>query len=453
MRLFARLFLCATLIVCAALLFSGYVLITSSHESALSREVDRAKSQYQYEKFTLQSGLISSGGNVEDALFSNLSASSAVFAEDKTLLYTALPADMDFTILDEASDGAVAYKFSPVGGSVYITVCGKVAQSGATLFLLTAANIDEVVAQKELMTRDFMRVYFITIGVSMIGTLALSALMTKPINRMTKAAAEIARGRYSDRLPSSGGGEIGELSESFNLMAAAIEDKIRELSENARQKEDFVANFAHELKTPLTSVIGYADMLYQKAHPPEKVKEAAWYILSEGMRLEALSLKLMDLIVLGRQEFTLEEMNSDELLHSIEGSLKPILSEKKVFLEINASPENVMAEYDLLKTLLLNLIDNAIKAGADHIEIVGKTLGDRYGIIVADNGRGMPESELGKVTEAFYMVDKSRARKQRGFGLGLALAERIAGIHGTALEFISKESKGTAVRIDLPLRR
>jgi signal transduction histidine kinase len=273
--------------------------------------------------------------------------------------------------------------------------------------------------------------------------------MTRPIKRLGRAAAGIAGGNYRERLPISSGDEIGDLSKSFNLMADAVEDKINELAENARQKEDFVASFAHELKTPLTSVIGYADILYQKTLPPEQVKDAVWYILSEGLRLEALSLKLMDLIVLNRQDFTLEAMPSAELLHNAVGGLHPLLEEKKVSLHLKVSPAYIKVEYDLFKTLLLNLIDNSIKAGGSVIEVVGRKNGDRYGISVSDNGRGILASELDRITEAFYMVDKSRSRKQHGAGLGLALAARIAEIHGGSLHFESEEGTGTIVTLDL----
>jgi len=266
---------------------------------------------------------------------------------------------------------------------------------------------------------------------------------------MNKTANRIAQGHYNKRLPVSSGDEIGELSNSFNSMADAIESKIHELVTSAQQKEDFVANFAHELKTPLTSVIGYADMLYQKTPTPEQVKEAAWYILNEGLRLESLSLKLMDLIVLNRRNFTLQEMRSDELFFDITGGLKPLLEEKKVNLVLDVCPADIMVEYDLFTTLLLNLIDNAIKAGCNRIEVSGKQKDNIYSISITDNGRGMSASEITRITEAFYTVDKSRSRKQHGAGLGLALAARIAEVHGTSLVFNSSEGVGTTVSIDL----
>ncbi|MDR1130906.1 MAG: HAMP domain-containing histidine kinase [Oscillospiraceae bacterium] len=457
MRLFAKFFLWATLVISAALLFSGYLLITNPHENAVGRERDRALNQYQYDKFTIQAELITNAASLQNGIYggmlnrlaSDLSGSVAFFDGDKTLLYSDLPSQTDFAMLGDISDNTVADRIQTINEKSYVVVGGKLTQSGVTLYLLIATDISPVVAQKELMAQSFIKVYFITLAVSMSIILLLSALMTRPIKRLGRAAAEIAGGNYRERIPISSGDEIGDLSKSFNLMADAVEDKINALAANARQKEDFVASFAHELKTPLTAVIGYADLLYQKTLPPEQAKDAAGYILSEGLRLEALSLKLMDLIVLNRQDFTLEVLPSTALFQNVAGGLNPLLEEKKVSLHLKVSSAYIKVEYDLFKTLVLNLIDNAIKAGADDIEVIGKQSGNRYCVSVSDNGRGMPASELDRITEAFYRVDRSRSRKQHGAGLGLALASRLAGIHGGALHFESEEGTGTIVTFDL----
>ena len=455
MRLFAKFFLCTNLVISIALLLSGYLLINFSHESAINRELERAVTQFQFDKFTIQVRLISNAGSNEipHYVFSewsvDLSGLVAFFNDEKQLLYSNLPPQADFTILDIVTESNHAYQFRKLDDESYVMVSGRLTQSDTTLYLLVATDISAVVAQREHMAQNFANVYFITLLASMVVIFILSALMIRPIKRMNKAAAGIAQGNYSQRLPVVSGDEIGELSNSFNLMADAIEDKVHELVENARQKEDFVANFAHELKTPLTSVIGYADMLYQKNLTPEQAKDAAWYILSEGLRLEALSLKLMDLIVLNRQDFIMENICAEELLTNLAGSLKPILEEKDITLTINIQSAYIMVEFDLFKTLLLNLIDNAIKAGARAIEITGKHISGRYEMKIIDNGRGMPEAELTRITEAFYTVDKSRSRRQHGVGLGLALAARIAELHGSKLEFSSAEGVGTIVSFDL----
>jgi signal transduction histidine kinase len=456
MRLFAKYFLCATLVMSIALLFSGYLFITSSHESAVRREVERALEQYQYDKFMVQAHLIANEIKWQDEvsydLFNGLSADlsgyAAFFAEDQSLLYSALPSQVDFKMLDAIPDHAIVHQMQNINGNNYLLVCGKIAHGNITMYMLVATDISSVVTQKEQMKRSFITIYFITLGISMAFISLLSMLLTRSIDRMTKAANRIAHGHYHERLSVASSDEIGALSESFNKMTDAIEEKICELSEHARQKEDFAASFAHELKTPLTSVIGYADMLYQKNLDRQQVRDAAGYILSEGMRLEALSLKLMDLIVLNKQDFTLEEMHLDALLSNIANGLAPILTRQQVTLRLNAAPVYVKVDYDLIKTLLLNLIDNAIKAGCDTIEISGEPSGDVYRIRVSDNGRGIPEAELNRITEAFYTVDKSRSRRQHGVGLGLTLAARIAAIHGSSLAFDSREGVGTVVSID-----
>lgn len=207
-------------------------------------------------------------------------------------------------------------------------------------------------------------------------------------------------------------------------MTEAVHEKVQELSDNARQKEDFVANFAHELKTPLTSVIGYADRIYKKELPREEQKKAAWYIWNEGMRLEALSLKLMDLTILNHKDFCLQEVKTDLLFQELTADVEYLMDAKGVSLDCTVEPAYIEVEYDLFKTLFLNLLDNAVKAGAKHIRVIGivekMAEGTYFAMQVNDDGTGIPKQEIKRITEAFYMVDKSRSRKQHGAGIGLA---------------------------------
>jgi signal transduction histidine kinase len=159
----------------------------------------------------------------------------------------------------------------------------------------------------------------------------------------------------------------------------------------------------------------------------------------------------MDLIILNRQDFVLEEFPADELLHNIADTLKSLLSNENVRFELEVVRDYIKVDYDLFKTLLLNLIDNAVKAGSTEITLTGGIMRESYRISVLDNGCGIPSDEINRITEAFYMVDKSRSRKQHGAGLGLALASKIAEIHGSRLEFVSAPGKGTTVSLYLQL--
>jgi len=401
MKLFAKFFLSATFVISIALLISGYLLITISFDSAVGRETERALNQFQFDRFTVQSALLASGDSLEtfSRLSSELSGQTAFFSEDKQLLYSALPSQADFYFLDAVTTDNHLVQFQNIGGQAYILVCGKLSQNDITLYFLVANDISSVITQREQMSQSFREIYFFTLLVSVAVVLILSSILVRPIKKMNIVASKMAQGHYSERLLSKNtSDEIGELSVSFNLMAEAIEEKIYELSENARQKEDFVANFAHELKTPLTSVIGYADMIYQKNLSPEQIKDSAYYILNEGLRLEALSIKLMDLIVLNRQNFILEEINSVEFFSDVDSSLKPMLTDKNVSLFLDIQSDCIKVEYDLFKTLIFNLIDNSVKAGCTKIEISGVPQENRYIISVIDNGRGIPSSELSKIT-------------------------------------------------------
>ena len=220
--------------------------------------------------------------------------------------------------------------------------------------------------------------------------------------------------------------EITELSQSFNTMADYVEDYIEQLKLATQNRDNFIADFTHELKTPLTSVIGYADMLRSYEMEPEQRRECADLIYKEGSRLEALSLNLLNLIVLKKYG---------------------------VKLKLNVEKAEVNAEPSLLKTLLYNLIDNACKASESGkpVTLTGYVDSDRYRFCVTDSGCGIAEDDLAKITEPFYMVDKSRSRSMGGAGLGLSICNEIAKLHGSTLEIVSEVGKGTDISFTVSL--
>ncbi|MCQ2406577.1 MAG: HAMP domain-containing histidine kinase [Oscillospiraceae bacterium] len=236
---------------------------------------------------------------------------------------------------------------------------------------------------------------------------------------------------------------------SNRMKIADLERSAETLQHTAARREEFIASFAHELKTPLTAIIGYADMLRSKEMTPTTRFKAAGYIFSEGKRLEALSLKLMDIIVAGKQDFETRRFEVGYFIRSVSAVVIPSLSNEGMTLDMRWEPGEIEIEPDLCKTLIINLVDNARKASkrGDTIELFGKNEQGGYALYVRDHGRGMKKEDLERITEPFYMIDKSRSRAQNGAGLGLALCQRIAELHGTELEFDSEPGRGTAVRL------
>lgn len=462
MKLFAKIFLCSIATLSIFLSLFAYVLISSSLTNNMERETEQAKNQYTYIKYNIQSKLLMNKNRKqltnEEYDLSILDVSRytiegnqiALLSEDKKLISSNLPNDLSLDIVNLINKDSIISKVEDLNESKVIMIGGSFNHNNKMYYLVTATNISEILSQKRDMERNFDLIYFMAIFAGMIVMMILSTLITRPIKKLIRSTSKIANGYYNEHLDYSDNGELGELADSFNKMAEAIEEKILELEATAEKKEDFVTNFAHELKTPLTSVIGYADMIYQRDLPKDEIKNAARYILDEGLRLEALSFKLMDLTMLNKQNFILEELNSKEVFQNTIETINPIIKEKNININLNIQEEFIEIEFDLFKMLILNLLDNSIKADANILEITGDIISnDKYIVSVKDDGRGIPQNEINRITEAFYMVDKSRSRAQHGVGLGLSLCEKIARIHKSNLRIISEEGKGTTISLEV----
>lgn len=314
------------------------------------------------------------------------------------------------------------------------------------MYVETVADFTDLYANRQANYRVY-RAALVAVALAASGTLALiSARLTRPLGSVGTAARRIAGGELAERVPDPGGGdEVGLLARDFNRMADAVQEKVAQLEDANRRQQEFVANFTHELKTPLTSIIGYADMLRSYDLTAAERREAAEYIYREGRRLEGLSLHLLDLLVLERSAPELTPTDAQTLCAEVEQATRFLARKYGVAVQVRCQPARILVQPVLVKTLLYNLIDNACKASTTGQRVVlrGRPKEGRFELSVRDYGRGMPAGELARITEPFYMVDKSRARSQGGAGLGLALCKRIAALHGSPLAFASRPGEGT----------
>lgn len=462
MKLGIKIFCSVMLSFSVIFLAGGYMLLSFFYKNAMDREIQAAIEQYQYHKFVVQSELITKGetryNGVAEGIYDIRSIREAkngkiaIFSRDRKVIYSEFTKNTDFEILlSQVASDQIYYQFDTVENRTYVMVTGVISYDQAEFYLVTGTDVENTVELQRQIKNKFLWVYVTVVVAGLIVSLGLSLYFTRPIKTLAMAANRIADGNYGERIALSGQDEIGQLVADFNRMSTAVEEKVEELSEGAKRKEDFLANFAHELKTPLTSMIGYADRIYKKELPRAEQKQAAWYIWNEGMRLEALAQKLMDLTLLNHQKFMLEEIETEKLLEELINDVSYLTEEKSIDIDRNVESAYVRVEQDLFKTLFLNLVDNAIKANAKRITVNGTVAADIYILEITDDGAGIPKEEIKRITEAFYMVDKSRSRKQHGAGIGLALSQRIAEIHGSTLEFESDGGSGTTVRICLSL--
>lgn len=472
MRFFTKLFLWIVLILTVSLSAAQYYTVSRTFDNSIKRQIDESLKNHQTVKYAVQSNIISSG---EDA---NLTPQDIENVARKT--GSSLNVDIDIKETDQAVDTRdIQYVIEKNdSGESIVRVWSNFTAGDYTWIMTTKYDVSQVFNEVDDLQKTSKSIFIMVLVFGAVFSLVLAFGITRPIKKLNETSIKFANGDYDARLEPGTKDEIGELTANYNDMADSIKNKIYELELAITQREDFNASFAHELKTPMTSIIGYADMLYQKDMPTDQVHEAAGYILNEGLRLEALSFKLMELITLNKNDFILEETNLYELLEDVYKTSCKKAEDRGVELVVrnDAYDIYVRVENDLFKTLMLNLVDNAVKSGGDKVIIEAEKVSDsdenrekdrthenhmdhendevnevsgKLRISVRDNGRGIPENELNRITEAFYMVDKSRSRKEHGAGLGLALCDKIARLHGTELTFASTVGLGTKVSFEL----
>ena len=264
-----------------------------------------------------------------------------------------------------------------------------------------------------------------------------------PLEALKESAGQIADGNYEKRIPvTNQSDELGALAVRFNEMAEAVQCQMSELCEERDQQKLLLRAMAHEMRTPITAINGYAFALQSTRLTTDQQHEALLSLQEQSKRLAGLSDSL-NALIRAPLSAQLVEISPTQLKHQLEQTLYPVARQKHIELSFNWSDQSLQADGQLMQSLLCNLFDNAAKAGASHI-----TIGyDGKQLWVTDDGCGMENEEIKNVIRPFYQVDRSR--KKEGFGLGLALCERIAQIHGGTLNIESTLGKGTTITVKL----
>lgn len=362
----------------------------------------------------------------------------------------------------EPEEGAEEENFYQVTGRRKVSIVSKQTEDKERQFLSVEGYFPEPWQEYSLVCRlDIQKMYddwrqlkhtLFLIGGSLSFLLSICLLVLlnrlfKPLQQIASTSAEMAEGNFRGRLPIRGKDEISAMARSYNHMAVTIEEQMEALREAATQKQQLVDNFAHELRTPLTAIYGYAEYLQKAVLTEDDRLAATAYIMSESRRLSKLSHQLLDLAILRGEEIQRERIPVSRLFEAVRCTLERKAAERGITLLFQTETEELFGNQDLLESLLINLIDNGIKAcnhgGTVRIRAYEK---DKKAVLsIADNGRGMPPEEVSHVTEAFYRIDKARSRLEGGAGLGLAFCEQIVLLHQARLQIQSKQGKGTTV--------
>lgn len=293
----------------------------------------------------------------------------------------------------------------------------------------------------------------IGIGIAVFAGMAVSKRTLKPIATITRAAREMEVGDLSKRIPASEvHDELSELIDTFNHM-------LERLEQGFEHERAFVSDASHELRTPVTVIRGYVDMLKSwGASDPATLKECVEAISSEAENMQHLLENLLFLARadLRRQVVKLVPVDLEELLTEISRKAQLVTEKHTVVLKENA-PAIVEADEFMLKELLRVFLENAVKYTPEggRIELGSRRQGDRVTVFVADNGIGIDKADQARVFDRFFRVDKARCHAvgeggKSGTGLGLSIAREIARIHGFELKLESELGKGTKISFTMP---
>lgn len=334
-----------------------------------------------------------------------------------------------------------------------IAVCSAVTAKEGKMYLYTVYDIDEAYS-------DFRASLITAAAVGTAASLAVSLVIflliyaiLRPVSDMNKTLRLIADGDFSKRMTVRGGMEEREMAESVNALAQSVQDNVERLESIAEGRKHYVDSLAHEMKTPLTSILCFGDLLRIKRSVSDGERiEYAGIIVDEARRMKNLSSKLLELACADNMELEMEPVSVRELLTESTATVGPALRARGITLEYTGDDGVILCDRELFKSLIYNLCDNAAKASeaGQSVRLRSKAADNGMIISVSDSGIGMTKEVLKKVTEPFYMADKSRSRKAGGAGLGLSLCVEIAKRHNARITAKSRPGVGTAVYVTVP---
>jgi len=368
---------------------------------------------------------------------------------DGTLLYTSDPnVEIPKKVLTQDRTDYLIYD-DVIGQYLYLS--SLLPNTNGKYVLLYSSNLMGV--YKNILKLAVFIVLFLILSGIVISYIAnrFSQKVSKPL---TELAASVQNWNEAfaatSRHESNDIAEIRILTDSFVKMNEEVQSKVAELEQKNAEKQRFIDSLTHEIRTPLTSIIGYSSLMKCIPQDEEKVSSAFETIHENGERIRDLTENLVRLISLNVDEKNYQKFSLREHIHHIINSFAVRCTENQVEMLVTGEDLEIYTDPALLEIMLSNFIDNAIKAVAETPRKQICIAIGKESLSIRDTGKGIPPDELDKIFEPFYMVDKSRKRDMGGFGMGLAICESIRKGLRLIVTIESAVDIGTKVVIGFP---
>jgi signal transduction histidine kinase len=430
------------------LLLCSVIVLRSVEERTVSSARESAKAQLGY---LSDAFLIATDWEAADALSERAQKSRWQYLfrrldrgeAQRQLLYAGETLYNSGTLALDRVLGAEDERLIEVQGRYGVAV-RRTVENGCTVCLLY--DCTDQIHGLDSLRRTLLSVGAIAFVLLTAAALLLTTAALSPLRELERAARRMAGGDYETPIPARHPDEVGSLANSFETMRRAVQNHLMELSEVAEERKLLLGALTHEMKTPMTAIVGYSEALNTLRLSKEQREECVRYLHRESRRLERLTQKMMRLITLdGGEPIALLPLTGEELLRVLDPMLGPIAANNGTALSMDLDAFITEGDLDLMCSVIVNLFDNAVSAGAKHVGIFGTA----NAVPVRDDGAGMEPEVLARVTEPFYRADKARSRTGGHAGLGLALVKRIVALHDGALSFVSAPGKGTTVTVRL----
>ncbi len=322
-------------------------------------------------------------------------------------------------------------------------------QNGESYIIMLNSELEPLNATVQTLKTQFWMIAFILLWGALVLAILISRNISAPIKKMNRAAKRLASGRYDADFRVDGYLEVAELSESLTHAS-------EQLAQNDTLQKELIANISHDLRTPLTMIIGYSEVM--RDLPGENTPENVQVIIDETQRLSQLVNDLLDLSKLqaGTREPSPEVFNLTDLVEATMLRYEKLTERDGYRVEyISDGPVDVRADRTMLLQVIYNLINNAINyTGDDKLVRVTQAQtasGTRVRISVIDSGAGIPPEQIPLIWDRYYKIDKVHRRAMIGTGLGLSIVKQILEAHHTTYGVESKLGEGSTFWFELPV--